>query len=465
MTLKAPLQTEKSGKREAEEERIKLLRKTAFPLKIFLAGLALRGIFLASFYSWIPSLQNRIELATPVTSLKTVKEGVFLYKNGISPYEGGLYRQSPLYLTLFSSIFEWNELAMYIAFILMDIFAAYLIWRIGAKYLPRAYSYSVTDITFEVFNASSSNLSDSKIEKVSPTTPRKQQLSYEPWLLPAIYLFNPYSIFACFSLSTYIFNHLSILLAILFAVDQNIILLTFFLSLATHLSLYPLTLFIPLYLIALPKENSRTMLSLIGSFVIYFGWFALFTFAASTVTGSFQFLDSLYGTLLLFKDLTPNVGLFWYFFIEMFRQFRTYFLAAFQFIHLVPVFPLSYRFSDHPMLVLLLQLGIACIYKPYTSVADAALYMSFLPIVSGFSTHMSKTTFVAALLIASTALGPVVWNAWIVVRTANANFIYIVTILYTLAHTLLLVDIIQAYRKFEFLLRHPSLEKKSLKLI
>lgn len=44
------------------------------------------------------------------------------------------------------------------------------------------------------------------------------------------------------------------------------------------------------------------------------------------------------------KDLTPNVGLFWYFFIEMFRQFRTYFLLAFLFIHAFIGLPLCYRF-------------------------------------------------------------------------------------------------------------------------
>jgi len=239
----------------------------------------------------------------------------------------------------------------------------------------------------------------------------------------------------------------------------------FFLSMATHLSLYPLTLFLPAYMIAFPKEKSRTILSFVGSTCFYLGGFTLFTFAAKSVTGNFHYLHSLYGTLLLFQDQTPNVGLFWYFFIEMFPQFRSYFLAAFQYIHMVPVFPLAYRFSDHPMLVLLLQLGIASVYKPYPSLADAALYMSFLPIISGFSIHMTKKVYVIGLLIVNAGLGPIFWQAWIVDRSANANFFYVSTILYTLGHTLLLGDIIQAYRKFDFLTRHPTLVTKSLKLI
>jgi phosphatidylinositol glycan class U len=43
---------------------------------------------------------------------------------------------------------------------------------------------------------------------------------------------------------------------------------------------------------------------------------------------------------LTVSDLTPNLGLCWYFFIEMFDQFRPFFLVVFQihvFIFAVPV--------------------------------------------------------------------------------------------------------------------------------
>lgn len=49
--------------------------------------------------------------------------------------------------------------------------------------------------------------------------------------------------------------------------------------------------------------------------------------------GSWEFLASTYGVHLLLPDLTPNVGLWWYFFIEMFDSFRNFFLCVFQ-LHL-----------------------------------------------------------------------------------------------------------------------------------
>lgn len=47
-----------------------------------------------------------------------------------------------------------------------------------------------------------------------------------------------------------------------------------------------------------------------------------------------------YPISLAVSDLTPNLGLFWYFFIEMFDQFRPFFLIVFQihvFIFAVPI--------------------------------------------------------------------------------------------------------------------------------
>lgn len=47
-------------------------------------------------------------------------------------------------------------------------------------------------------------------------------------------------------------------------------------------------------------------------------------------------------------DLTPNVGLFWYFFTEMFDHFRTFFLWTFQvnsFIFAIPL-GISLRYSN-----------------------------------------------------------------------------------------------------------------------
>lgn len=48
----------------------------------------------------------------------------------------------------------------------------------------------------------------------------------------------------------------------------------------------------------------------------------------------------LFITSLQVSDLTPNMGLFWYFFTEMFEHFRNFFLWVFQlnaFFYCIPL--------------------------------------------------------------------------------------------------------------------------------
>ena len=51
-------------------------------------------------------------------------------------------------------------------------------------------------------------------------------------------------------------------------------------------------------------------------------------------------LNNLYYRLTI-PDLTPNIGLFWYFFTEMFEHFREFFLWTFQINAFIYIIPLS----------------------------------------------------------------------------------------------------------------------------
>lgn len=42
-------------------------------------------------------------------------------------------------------------------------------------------------------------------------------------------------------------------------------------------------------------------------------------------------------------DLTPNMGVFWYFFTEMFEHFRTFFICVFQINAFIYTLPLAIR--------------------------------------------------------------------------------------------------------------------------
>jgi phosphatidylinositol glycan class U len=102
--------------------------------------------------------------------------------------------------------------------------------------------------------------------------------------------------------------------------------------------------------------------------------------ASALLLGSWNFLEATYGVRLLLPDLTPNVGLWWYFFTEMFDSFRDFFLGVF-WLHVASYTPgLTLRLQKQPLFVAATLTGIFAIFTPYPSVADAALYISLVPL-------------------------------------------------------------------------------------
>ena len=61
---------------------------------------------------------------------------------------------------------------------------------------------------------------------------------------------------------------------------------------------------------------------------------------------SWNFVASTVGFILAVPELTPNMGLFWYFFTEMFEHFRMFFVSTFQINCFIYVYPLAARLKD-----------------------------------------------------------------------------------------------------------------------
>ena len=161
------------------------------------------------------------------------------------------------------------------------------------------------------------------------------------------------------------------------------------LALASYLALYPALLLPPLLLLCY-DQHARTPKAAPDAPTFYsqciasfLGSSALLLYMSYLITGgSWEFLYSVYGVQLLVPDLTPNVGLWWYFFIEMFDSFREFFLGVF-WLHLGSyVAGLCFRLRRQPLFVITSMLGIFAVFKPYPSISDTSLYFAFLPLYS-----------------------------------------------------------------------------------
>lgn len=309
---------------------------------VFAGAAAIRlGVFLL-FPGISEVLSNQVELSTPVSSFKRLKEGLFLYERGVSPYDGGVFHQAPLLLPIFG-LFPSPLL-----FTLLDI--------IGALQLG-----TLADQLW---------LSSPRFEKLDGP------------VLAAAYLFNPFTIMSCLGRSTSVLGNTAIIQAIYSAQQGDVMQSMFALAFAAYQTMYPALLLPPILLFMAQRGFKAPITTKFAATSTIYFVAALGALIASTkfITGDIsEFIRSCYGFQLTVPDLTPNIGLWWYFFIEMFDPFRAFFIGVF-WLHLAGyVGGMTLRLQKEPLFVITSLLGLFAVFKPYPNIADVALYLGFLP--------------------------------------------------------------------------------------
>ncbi|KAJ9606100.1 hypothetical protein H2200_009061 [Cladophialophora chaetospira] len=385
------------------------------------AGLLRLLVFLA--FPGIPEfLTTRVEISTPISSFKRLQEGLFLYQHGLSPYDGGVYHQAPLLLVIF------EILPPTLVFLGLDILNAMSLHTIA--------------------------------DSLQLPTPRFSKLDGS--LIAAAYLFNPFTILSCLGRSTSVFTNTAIIQAVLYAQSGDAVRSMFGLALGTYLSMYPALLLPPTLLMM----HQHKTLSLATSITSYIGGLGALLATTPVLTSSFwDFLASCYGAQITVPDLTPNVGLWWYFFIEIFDSFRDFFIGVF-WLHLVGyVGGMTFRLQTQPLFVITSLLGLFAIFKPYPSIADVSLYLGFLPMYQHVL-PLTRYTFIAAsVLLYSTLLGPAFHHLWIYAGSGNANFFYAITLVWSLGLTILVGDTLFAVMRDEWEMERPEMKGKSARQI
>lgn len=200
------------------------------------------------------------------------------------------------------------------------------------------------------------------------------------------YLFNPFIIATMLARPTSAITSLLLLTSMASAARGRPITFVLALSLASYLSLYPLLLFPPLLLLCYDAEARRAKPGDTPSpiaFALFHTVDMVFTtgsllYLSFLLMGSWEYIPSTYGVHLLLPDLTPNVGLWWYFFIEMFDSFREFFLGVFWLHMSAYVGGLTFRIRNQPLFAVVALLGIFAVFMPYPSIAETGLFLSLV---------------------------------------------------------------------------------------
>jgi phosphatidylinositol glycan class U len=206
------------------------------------------------------------------------------------------------------------------------------------------------------------------------------------WLISDSFLYNPFTVLTCLARSTSALTNLFILTAMAKASQGASSTFILALSFAAYLGMHPILLYPPLLVLLYDARAAKTKISpnawsftITHTLGLTAACGALLA-ASAVLTGSWDFLAATYGVRLLLPDLTPNVGLWWYFFIEMFDSFREFFLGVF-WLHAASYMPgLTIRLHKQPLFVACTLTGIFAVFTPYPSIADAALYLSLVPL-------------------------------------------------------------------------------------
>lgn len=110
--------------------------------------------YLLSISKYSKSIENRVEVSTPLNSFKrckffnskfnkslsnceiSVQEGVYLYENDVDPYQGDLFHENPLILLGASFLLKYFSDFVSVILILLDLLSAIFIFY-GTKEITR----------------------------------------------------------------------------------------------------------------------------------------------------------------------------------------------------------------------------------------------------------------------------------------------------------------------------------------
>ena len=212
--------------------------------------------------------------------------------------------------------------------------------------------------------------------------------------------------------------------------------------------MYPIQLLAPLFLL-FPSNRPSSIASLFVSVL------TLLVCLSKTATGSWQWVDKSYGFLFSVVDLTPNIGLFWYFLLEIFTHFRTFFCCVLQLNCFLYVAPLTISFKRRPVLLFWLLVAYMTTLKPYPSAADLALQFGLLPLFYPLIREfLVRFIVIAQVYLYTFVLMPIAWYAWLYQGSGNANFFYGTTLAIGGAQMWLIVEILHLSLERQYRRKH-----------
>lgn len=413
-------------------------------------GFILRLTVIATFKE---PIRQSVEVSTPINNWKRSYEAVHLWDSGLDPYSGNLFHEYTISLQFYKILITYFHIDL--VFIGTDIITAIL-------------------------------LQQSTFNQLILSGQAKEEASIKSFRVLFVYLLSPLTILSCTGNSTAIFTNF------LIAVINFILPMRSFRALTCVLcallacnNLHYSTLVIPIFLCleycsfkkyrkdkeANSQEDSTYYKSpdfwssMLTSCIISSATLVTLIVTSYFLMGnSWAFLKSSYLFVLKIQDLTPNTGMFWYFFTEMFEHFLGFFTWIVQINAFIHVVPLSICLRDSPFFALYILILTSTIFQPYPSLSNIGIITSLLPQWSDLFPYMKRGLFISCAAITCLSLLPLFWYLWIMMGTANSNFYFGATLGLNVALIFLMVDLLNAHGYVKAKLRLEGYQNDSVAL-
>ncbi|GAU94721.1 hypothetical protein RvY_06445 [Ramazzottius varieornatus] len=399
-------------------------------------------------------VEDRVEFSVPTNAWRRAAEGVFLHESGVDPYEGDMYHETPLCLIFLTKAKSLGETFLNRLFPACDILTAICLYFFAKNLVEAMIIQQRKDYA-------------SLKPKVQLLLTPFEDIPKVPLAVFIWYILNPFVIGSCMAKTTSVFTNLLLAAMLLFtSFGSNPVARVaslVFLALASYQTLYLFLLFPALHLYLMTsvpdKQRSRLWYEL-GHLVVNLGIFGVtlsgLVIFSSMIMGSWTFLRGVYVFAVSSPDLTPNIGLFWYFFTEMFEQFRTFFVCTFFMNVCLYAIPVATKLRHDPPFAIFVLLILITIFKPYPSYGDVGFYMSLFPIWRRLEPLMKQTLIVSVMLLIAVVLFPVLWKLWIIAGSANSNFFYAITLVFIASQVFFVCDVTLAHEKRQWQLKNNA---------
>ncbi|VDL27854.1 unnamed protein product [Hymenolepis diminuta] len=260
-----------------------------------------------------------------------------------------------------------------------------------------------------------------------------------------VFALNPFSVFAfgCHSIGI-VLVLLTVYIFISIAKDH-----TWMASILCALGCY-INIYSGYLILAVLAQCRNCKRHLLTTICIFMSTIAVMLYATYTFDHSWDFLKYSYLSNIFALNTTPNLGLFWYMYVEMFTHFNVFFVWTMQLIIAALCIGLLFRFYGDPLFLALVIAMTTGALRPYNSISDFGCTLALLAHWRHIFPHFKNTFVLSVMMTVALILAPLFFLTWLLTSTSNANFYFSASLIVGVVRVQLLTQTISGYLRYEF---------------